>query len=374
MKNIPLFLILLVLGCKNTRTEESGNDLDTRTKDSLNKRISYNITNEEIVEIHSTDINFDNIEDTIYLLNPPLNDPGIFKKLFISITGVDTFSFVNNSAWDTIDNLGLQNDINSNLILLTRGFSYAHLYLFGYQYGCCPKFLNIVSIDNNSKVKEIFHKEFNVIKITDLNDDNNLELIGTNSFVQYTRDSLDFEIGTYVPFQVYTAFPSKVQIDYDLSKQYNIDNYVFVGFDYSEEIKICYPKDKGKPFLFNNYDLYRCNFDYLKKLNDHIDSLTLKEVEDFLLTFDDRCSNNIEFSEWSAGLLIKVLENNPKLFVEAMQSDLAINREIIYLEIKSPLHDLVKFKQIYDKLSKLPESEMKTKVDSLVRIAEESIK
>ncbi len=56
--------------------------------------------------------------------------------------------------------------------------------------------------------------------------------------------------------------------------------------------------------------IYWCNIDYLVSLKKTIDNASYDTIKDFLFTFDDSCSNNVEYSQFSNELLFEVLEKN----------------------------------------------------------------
>ncbi|MBI9059667.1 MAG: hypothetical protein JEZ01_18025 [Labilibaculum sp.] len=362
MKLYCIILALFLISCNS-------NSRNTESSKSTQKKIKYDLSKDQIIDLITFDLNNDSISDTIYFLNQPKNDPGRFTKLFVSVTNKDTLSLTNIEAWDTV-NFNSANHTNSNLIYINKNANSTHLILCGFQYSCCPKKLTIIGITKN-KINPIYHKDFDVSDIVDINKDGNIEIIGRNSFVSfYDFDKKsNSEIGTYVPIEVYSLFPNKLLISYELTKKYNQDNYVFAGFEYSETIKVGYPKKREQAFLINNSDSYRCNFDFLKLVADNFNTLNYKQVHDFLLTFDEKCKNNVEFSEWSSELLINTLNKYPDLVIQSIQTDSNINAALIYNNIESPIID-INFNEIYINLNKIEDSDVKNKILKRLKIAE----
>lgn len=366
MKLSCIILALILISCNlNNRTTESSKPTQ--------KIIKYDLSNDQIVDLISFDLNNDNIVDTIYFLNQPKNDPGKFTKLFLSLTNKDTLSLTNIEAWDTI-NFTSANHTNSNLVYINQNKKSTHLFLSGFQYSCCPRKLTIIGITKN-KLKPIYHKDFNVSEIVDINKDGKLEIIGRDSFISYYDfdKKSNSEIGTYVPFEVYSLSPNKLIISYELTKKYNENNYVFAGYEYSETVKVGYPRKGEQPFLINDSDSYRCNFDCLKVIAENFNSLNYDHVHDFLLTFDEKCKNNVEFSEWSSELLMNTLSKYPDLVIKSIQTDSNINAHLIYNKIESPVMD-INFKEVYTNLDQIQGSDIKNEILNRLKIAEDKYK
>ena len=74
-------------------------------------------------------------------------------------------------------------------------------------------------------------------------------------------------------------------MDYEQSKKYNEDNYVFAGFDYSEEVPIVNYRDNRKPTLLDPNDKCECNMDYLLQLSNNSDEPTSNVILEFILTY-----------------------------------------------------------------------------------------
>jgi hypothetical protein len=111
---------------------------------------------------------------------------------------------------------------------------------------------------------------------------------------------------------------------------------------------------------------YKCNLDIVINVQKNLDSLTVKEIINFLKVFSIKCRNNVEFSEFSNELLFEVMERQPDKFIKAIcETQADINYQIIYDEIKSPLHDLIPL----DKIKQSVESSPKRceRIDSVLK-------
>lgn len=65
----------------------------------------------------------------------------------------------------------------------------------------------------------------------------------------------------------------------------------------------------------------KCDSKVLVFTSKKIETLTQKELTDFLLTFGLECRNNVEFSEWSNELLFRILEKQTELTVKTIERE-----------------------------------------------------
>ncbi len=359
-----LFVTLALFSC----TQGNKNEAIVKLSESIPEVIQLQLSFEDgqLVEVLSHDINDDGKPDSIYLLEPSLGDPGIFNKILFRIND-DTTSFEGETAWDTLSWKADNNQINSEKLFLTKSDNINYLLISGTQYGCCPVQTTIFALSNRQP-KRIFDKEFEVSAIKDIDGDGTLEIIGSSSFSQASQriDSIDGHLGTYSPYKVYELVKGKIQIDYEKSKKYNQENYLFAGYEYSEEIPIVYYRDGRKPHLLDTLDKYECNTDYLLQIHRSLDNPNEQYVLEFLLTFDNRCNNNVEFSEFSAELLIKLLTKHPVLLIDVWERNKEhLDHKSLISEIRSPL-----IEPDYDELernwSEVPPSDLRTEVATLI--------
>ena len=94
----------------------------------------------------------------------------------------------------------------------------------------------------------------------------------------------------------------------------------------------------------------KCDIDKLLIINKNMDDLSFQMIEDFLLTFDESCKNNVEYSEWSADLLVKVIDRYPKLYFKVLTSDKISNESYILKTFSNPLSEY-NYQKLYDKIN-----------------------
>ena len=111
---------------------------------------------------------------------------------------------------------------------------------------------------------------------------------------------------------------------------------------------------------------FKCNIDFVLEIHENLDSLTVKKIIEFLKVFSIECRNNVEFSEFSNEVLFEVMDRQPDNFIKAIcETQADIEYQIIYDEIKSPLHDLIPL----DKIKKGVESSSQRceRIDSVLK-------
>jgi hypothetical protein len=112
--------------------------------------------------------------------------------------------------------------------------------------------------------------------------------------------------------------------------------------------------------------ILKCNEDIVLRVHEHLDSLSIKEIIQFLKVFSIECRNNVEFSEFSNEVLFEVMDRQPMSFIKAIcetQSD--IEYQAIYDEIKSPLHDLIPLDSIKKSVESAPQR--CERIDSVIK-------
>lgn len=370
---IVIFLSFYILpSCTNDQKHEAKKELGSTevTASEKEKEEPFTLYFEEDQLINKILLDFtqDDEVDTIFLLNPPIGDPGIFARILFRSKN-DTISFSNESQWDSLAWKPLDNLVSSNLFYITESDHKQYLVLSGTQYGCCPEQTTIFSL--NSKLpKKVFDEEFAPEHISDLNGDGVKELIGKTTFAQaygVLSNSIDGFQETYSPFKVYEIKGNKVEIDYQQSLLYNQEHYVFAGYEYSEETPVIIFSDERKPELLDPNDAFECASSSLSELSSQIQNPSHEAILNFLLSFDQRCSNNIEFSEWSSELIIKLLTQHPEKLITVWQKhEPIIFSDIIRNEIESPLIDL-DYALIETNMERIPESEFKNQIMVLIK-------
>ena len=112
--------------------------------------------------------------------------------------------------------------------------------------------------------------------------------------------------------------------------------------------------------------ILKCNEDIVLRVHEHLDSLSVNEIIQFLKVFSIECRNNVEFSEFSNEVLFEVMDRQPMSFIKAIcetQSD--IEYQAIYSEIKSPLHDLIPLDKIKKSVKSAPQR--CERIDSVIK-------
>jgi hypothetical protein len=202
-----------------------------------------------------SDLNNDNILDTISL-SSSLQDSSSFNRISFSISGFGNQTFLAKNSWTDVDSKFLltnRNTISSNKLYLLKSKENSVILLFGYLDGAgYRENFSIINIKDN-KPKMVFDRGENdvdievPIKLSDIDKDGRTDFVFRNLFELYEEvDSLKADIGTYSPYLVYTI-DNDCKLNETLTKKYNEDNYVFAGYEYSEKIKILYPRNGGKP-------------------------------------------------------------------------------------------------------------------------------
>ncbi|HEY4150977.1 MAG TPA: hypothetical protein VGM41_18695 [Chitinophagaceae bacterium] len=201
------------------------------------------------------DLNRDSIADTIFIM-PDIHDRSTFKKITISITGYGRQTFLARNSWTNVDSAFLNRNINAvrtKKLFLAGNNNQSVILLFGELDGAGYRDeFSIINIENN-KAKMVFdHTDDDIdveipTKLADLDNDGKLDFIFTEIGEVYEQvDSLKGSIGSYHPYFIYTV-DDNCRLNKVLTKKYNDEHYVFAGYEYSEDIKILYPRNGGKP-------------------------------------------------------------------------------------------------------------------------------
>lgn len=204
------------------------------------------------IETIITDLNNDEKTDTLSISLPPVEgDPGIYRRINISLGHKGRTTFTAKDSWDKIDSQFLKNNTNavqSYLVFVHKEASQTLIVLFGFAYGSGREEIAILSIKEN-KIEQLLDNQLEEpIQFIDLDNDGKAELVCQNPPEIYQTDSkTKADIGTYSPFLVYKC-DSVLYLDKKLTEAYNRQHYVWAGYKYNENIKVSYPKT-GKPQL-----------------------------------------------------------------------------------------------------------------------------
>ena len=83
----------------------------------------------------------------------------------------------------------------------------------------------------------------------------------------------------------------------------------------------------------------KCDGQKVLAVSRSMDDLNYQLIYDLLCTFDESCSKNVEYSEFSNEVLYKVLSKHPKAIVELISDSPELDSEYIYKQISFPLLD-----------------------------------
>ena len=89
----------------------------------------------------------------------------------------------------------------------------------------------------------------------------------------------------------------------------------------------------------NRRECEKCDGQKVLAVSQSMDDLNNQLIYDLLCTFDESCSKNVEYSEFSNEVLYKVLSKHPKAIVELISDSPELDSEYIYKQISFPLLD-----------------------------------
>jgi len=99
----------------------------------------------------------------------------------------------------------------------------------------------------------------------------------------------------------------------------------------------------------------KCSMEPLITVKKNIGILRYQDLYNFFCTFDDSCSNNVEYVEFSNKMLYKVLTKYPQDVVKILSEE-QFDREYILKAISSPLLDY-NYEAIMNEIQKAPGDE-----------------
>ncbi len=97
-----------------------------------------------------------------------------------------------------------------------------------------------------------------------------------------------------------------------------------------------------------------CNINILKNISEKLDNLTEKDLNLFLMTFDKKCKNNIEYEEFSNELLFQILDKYPFQTIKILNRNNKISLPVILNELKEPVNDGIDLNKIIKQLKNNP--------------------
>ncbi|WP_199141723.1 hypothetical protein [Pedobacter sp. ASV12] len=202
----------------------------------------------QIIETIVDDLNNDGKTDSILVF--ATDSTNGFDKVVVKIAGVPSSSFQKADGYGTISESFLksnQNSIKSNRIFVYRSYEKCIIMLFSRVYEGGYDGPTLISIEKNT-VRIDVPKDIEIpIRISDLNKDGIVDLIGRNwGETESQVDSLDADIVSYQPFYVYSLSDS-CKINLKLTEQYNKEHYVWAGLENTQNVRVLYPRNGGKP-------------------------------------------------------------------------------------------------------------------------------
>jgi len=199
------------------------------------------------------DLNNDGKTDTITINLLPQNQT--FTTISIKLAGLPAQSFYAKEYWTMVDKWFLdsnKNAVNTKLFFLKKTNKHSVILLFGESYGSGERGeFSIINIEDN-KAKMVFDHDDDIIdvelplKLIDLNNDGRLDFIYRN-LGEYDEVLNKGKVGVYHPFYIYPVYDDSCKLSKQLTKEYNLKNYVFAGYKCNERIRVYYPDNGGKP-------------------------------------------------------------------------------------------------------------------------------
>jgi len=204
-----------------------------------------------------TDLNNDGKIDTIILSDN--GSDGDFNRITVKLAGFQKKTFKAKQYWASFDSLFLKKDknlVHSNLLFIKKTDKHAAILLSGGTDGAGYSIeFSIINIENN-RVKMVFDHDDDVVdvelptELTDLENNGRLDFVYRITF-QCSTTIKKGMICAYSPYFVYPVDDS-CKLNKPLMKAYNIKHYVFDGYKYSEDIKIYYPNNNGRPSIWHH--------------------------------------------------------------------------------------------------------------------------
>ncbi|MEG1904814.1 MAG: hypothetical protein RR212_10480, partial [Bacteroidales bacterium] len=97
-----------------------------------------------------------------------------------------------------------------------------------------------------------------------------------------------------------------------------------------------------------------CNLDLLAEMQSDIDNLTDNNLLIFLYTFDGRCKDNVEYSEYSNELLYSLLcHKKAAVLIKIISKNKQLPFDKIREAIESPVHDGIDLQKAYDNVKSI---------------------
>jgi len=124
-------------------------------------------------------------------------------------------------------------------------------------------------------------------------------------------------------------------------------------------------------FPLTAHSIQECN---LKPIETKVGRLSIKEMSTFFNSFNRKCLQSSEFSEWSNELLFSSLEKQPQIFIEVLEKQDEALTKIILSTLESPVNDGIDIKTIHAlvKATKI-NSRIKPRIIQALRVAGDNL-
>jgi hypothetical protein len=91
-------------------------------------------------------------------------------------------------------------------------------------------------------------------------------------------------------------------------------------------------------------------FKTIQLIDGDINSITEKQIYNFLNCFSGVCENNAEFSEYSNEVLFSLLSEKPEILIMALDKNKTLPLKSIKAAIENPVNDNIELQQILKKI------------------------
>jgi hypothetical protein len=99
----------------------------------------------------------------------------------------------------------------------------------------------------------------------------------------------------------------------------------------------------------------KCNIEYAKDVKLNIRNLNERQVELFLCSFDAKCSNNVEFSQFSNKVLFLLLSKHPLLTIKILAEGESYSMAEIQKALQNPVSDRIDINELYMQIEEIDE-------------------
>jgi len=114
----------------------------------------------------------------------------------------------------------------------------------------------------------------------------------------------------------------------------------------TEQTAMQQPETHESEIESENRKKKKCDSRIVLETEENLDNISDDLIYLFLYTFDEECSNNAEFGEFSNEVLFQLIEKYPEKVAKNLTNE-EINKEVILEELSSPINDIVDVKGLY---------------------------